>query len=97
MAHTVSRKTYAAVYVALLILLALTILAGQFELGLFNMVIALAIAGLKMLLIMLFFMHVRTSGRMIWIVAGAGLFWLGILFGLTMTDFLSRGWLPAGK
>jgi hypothetical protein len=27
--------------------------------------------------------------------ARAAFFWLSILFGLTMTDFLSRGWLPA--
>jgi cytochrome c oxidase subunit IV len=46
-----------------------------------------------MLLIMLFFMHVRSSGRLTWIVAGAGLFWLSILFGLTLTDLLTRSWL----
>jgi len=98
MTQTVSRKTYVIVYIALMILLGLTIVAGQFALGVFNTVIAISIAAIKMLLIMLFFMHVRSSGRLTWIVAGAAFFWLSILFGLTLTDFVTRGWLaPFGK
>jgi cytochrome c oxidase subunit IV len=93
MTQRTSRKSYVLVYIALLILLALTIVADQFALGLFNTVIAISIAAIKMLLIMLFFMHVRSSGRLTWIVAGAGLFWLSILFGLTLTDLLTRSWL----
>ena len=95
MTQTVSRKTYIIVYVALLILLALTIAADQFALGVFNTVIAVSIAAVKMLLIMLFFMHVRSSGRLTWIVAGAAFLWLGILFSLTLADFLTRAWLAA--
>jgi hypothetical protein len=38
---------------------------------------------------------VRSSGRLTWIVAGAAFLWLGILFSLTLTDFLTRGWLAA--
>jgi len=95
MTQTVSRKTYVVVYIALLILLALTVAANQFALGVFNTVIAISIAAIKMLLIMLFFMHVRSSSRLTWIVAGAAFFWLGILFSLTLTDFLTRSWLAA--
>jgi cytochrome c oxidase subunit 4 len=96
MMQTVSRKTYVAVYIALMILLVLTIVADQFALGVFNTIIAVSIAAIKMLLIMLFFMHVRSSGRLTWIVAAAAFFWLSILFGLTLTDFLTRSWLAAG-
>jgi cytochrome c oxidase subunit 4 len=95
MTQRTSRKSYVIVYVALLSLLALTIVVDQFALGVFNTVIAISIAAIKMLLIMLFFMHVRSSGRLIWIAAGAAFFWLSILFGLTLTDYLTRGWMAA--
>lgn len=95
MTQRTSRKSYVMVYVALLILLALTIVADQFALGVFNTVIAISIAAIKMLLIMLFFMHLRSSDRLTWIVAGAAFFWLSILFGLTLTDLLTRSWLVA--
>ena len=95
MTQRTSRKSYVIVYVALLILLALTIVADQFALGVFNTVIAISIAAIKMLLIMLFFMHLRSSGRLTWIVAGTAFFWLSILFGLTLTDLLTRSWLAA--
>jgi cytochrome c oxidase subunit 4 len=95
MTQRTSRKSYVIVYLALLILLTLTIVADQFALGVFNTVIAISIAAIKMLLIMLFFMHLRSSGRLTWIVAGAAFFWLSILFGLTLTDLLTRSWLVA--
>jgi cytochrome c oxidase subunit 4 len=97
MTQTASRKTYVVVYFALLILLALTVVADQFALGVFNTIIAVSIAAVKMLLIMLFFMHVRSSGRLTWVVAAAAFFWLSILFGLTLTDFLTRSWLAAPR
>ncbi len=92
--HVPSVKLYLAVFVALLLLLALTVAANYMSLGRFNIVIALMIAIAKMFLVMLFFMHVRYSGRLIWIYVGVGFFWLGILLALTMSDFLTRGWPP---
>jgi cytochrome c oxidase subunit 4 len=53
----------------------------------------IAIAGTKALLVILFFMHVRWSTRLTWVVAGSGFFWLLILFGITMADYMSRGWV----
>jgi cytochrome c oxidase subunit 4 len=58
-----------------------------------NPVIALVIATCKALLVILWFMHVRYSTRLTWIVVIAGFFWLGILLALTMSDYISRGWL----
>ena len=58
-----------------------------------NNVVMLTIACIKALLVILFFMHVRWSTRLTWVVVAAGFFWLLILFGLTMTDYLSRGWV----
>ncbi len=92
--HIVPVKVYVAVFVALLVLLALTVAASYVPLGRFNVVIAMTIAIAKTFLVMLFFMHVRHSGRLIWIYVGVGFFWLAILLALTMSDFLTRWWPP---
>jgi len=92
--HIISRKTYILIWLGLMILLAATLIAAAFDLGWLNLAIALAIAICKALLIAIFFMHLRVSSRATWIFAGAGVFWLGILLALAMSDYLSRSWLP---
>jgi len=87
-----SESVYYGVFAVLMVLLALTVLVARFELGAANLPVALLIAGAKALLIVLFFMHVRYSRPLTWLVAGAGFFWLAILFGLTLADYWSRGW-----
>ena len=91
--HIVPVKLYVAVFVALLLLLAATVAVSFVRLGEFNVVIPLAIAIGKTFLVMLFFMHVRYSGRLVWIYVGVGFFWLGILIALVLGDYLTRGWL----
>ncbi len=91
--HVDSVKTYVGVLVALLIATVLTTLVAFVDLGPFSVVVALAIAVCKMLLVALFFMHIRYSTRLTKLVIVAGLMWLGILLLLTLTDFVSRGWL----
>jgi cytochrome c oxidase subunit 4 len=61
--------------------------------GFFNTAIALAVAVAKALLVALFFMHLRYSARLVWLFASAGIFWLGLLLVLTISDYLSRGWV----
>jgi cytochrome c oxidase subunit 4 len=56
-----------------------------------NTLLALAIAFTKMTCVMLFFMHVYWSKRMIWLAAVASFFWLAIMFAYTMQDYLTRG------
>jgi cytochrome c oxidase subunit 4 len=73
-----------------LLLLALTIGMAFINLGELNLVVAVTIAVVKAVLVVLYFMHVRYSSRVTWIVASAAVFWLAILFALTMSDFLSR-------
>ena len=89
-----SLKVYYLVFFALLVLLAATVGVAEIELGAFNFLAAAAIATLKGLLIVLFFMHVRYSVPLTWLVAGAGFFWLGILFVLTLSDYFTRGVTP---
>jgi cytochrome c oxidase subunit 4 len=84
---------YYAIFAALIVGTALTVIVAFFDFGFMNNVIMLAIAITKALLVILFFMHVRWSTRLTWVVAGAGFFWLLILFGLTMADYMSRGWI----
>jgi cytochrome c oxidase subunit 4 len=94
--HIVSRKVYFVIFGALMVGTALTVLAAFADLDhIFrgaNTVVALTIAVAKATLVVLYFMHVRYSTRLIWVVVVAGFFWLGILFVLTMSDYLSRGW-----
>ena len=91
--HAEPARNYILVLVALLVLTATTVAVAFVNLGPLNNVVALAIAMVKTLLVILFFMHVRTSTRLIALTAGAGFFWLLILIAITMSDYASRGWL----
>jgi cytochrome c oxidase subunit 4 len=85
---------YYAVFAALMVGTALTVAVAFVDLGALNNVLMLGIAMTKALLVILFFMHVRWSTRLTWVVAASGFFWLLILFSLTMQDYLTRGWVP---
>ena len=86
-----SIKLYLTVYVALLILLVITVAFSFVDIGRYpNNLIALAIACVKGLLIVLFFMHMKYERWITWIFAGAGVLWLCIMFTLTMNDYLTR-------
>ncbi len=78
-------------------LLALTWGLGYVNLGVFNLVAALAISFAKMILIALFFMHLKTENRMLHLAAAAGLLWLALMFTLTLADYLSRGLVAMPK
>jgi cytochrome c oxidase subunit IV len=86
--HVAPKSLYYTVFIALIIGTGLTVLAAEIDLGALNNVV-----GTKALLVILFFMHVRWSTRLTWVVAGSGFFWLLILFGITMADYMSRGWV----
>lgn len=90
----VPKKIFIRVWVALLVLLALTWGLAQLNLGQFNAVAALTIAVTKMLLVILYFMHVRYKPRLTWVFVAAGFIWLLIMIDLTLSDYLTRGWVP---
>jgi cytochrome c oxidase subunit IV len=89
--HVSSRSLYYLVFGALMVLTAVTVGVAYLDLGPLNDVVAMAIAVSKALLVILFFMHVRYSTRLVAITAVGGFFWLGILIVLTLSDYLSRG------
>ena len=90
--HIVPRKTYFSVFAALLVGTAVTVGAATVNFGPMNDVIAMTIAVTKMMLVLLFFMHVRYSSRLIWVIVASMFFWLLILLLLTLTDYTSRDW-----
>jgi cytochrome c oxidase subunit IV len=91
--HIEPVKTYALVFIALLVFTFVTTGVAYIDLGPFSVVVALGIAVCKMLLVALFFMHVRHSTVLTKLVVVGGLLWLFILILLSMTDFVSRGWV----
>jgi cytochrome c oxidase subunit IV len=105
--HVVPVKNYVGVFIALLILTALTTTADYIDLGRtaigkthqieWNTVAALAIAVVKMLLVVLIFMHVKYSPRLTKLVVVAGFFWLAIMIALTLSDILARGWTDTAQ
>jgi cytochrome c oxidase subunit 4 len=90
----VPTKTYVTVFVSLIGLTLLTTGVAFINLGAFNTIVALAIAFCKMMLVILFFMHLRHSGGLVRIALVAGFFWLALLIGLTMSDYRTRTWTP---
>ncbi len=92
--HIVPGKIYALVFAALIVLTSVTTGVAFLDLGPLNTVLALTIAVCKMLLVVLFFMHVRYSTQLTKIVVVAGFFWLMILIALTLSDFRTRNLTP---
>jgi len=90
----VPQKTYVIVFLCLIGLTLLTTGVAFIDLGPFNTVAALAIAFSKMLLVILFFMGVRSSSGLIRIILVAGFFWLALLIAFTMSDYHTRQWTP---
>ena len=91
--HVAPKSMYYMVFGALIVGTILTVAAAKVDMGPLNNVVMLAIAGAKATLVILFFMHVRWSSRLTWVVAMAGFFWLLILF-TVLGDYVSRGWVP---
>ncbi len=91
--HVAPKSMYYAVFAALMVGTAATVAAAFVDMGAMNNVVMLAIAIAKATLVVLFFMHVRWGTRLTWVIAASGFFWLLILFGLTMQDYLTRGWV----
>src|SRR3954469_5256453 len=88
--HIASRKTYILVWAALMVLTVFTVWIARLNLGPFNDIVALAVAVTKAVLVILFFMHVKDSSRLTRLTVVAGFFWLALLIGITLTDYLSR-------
>jgi cytochrome c oxidase subunit 4 len=85
------------IFAALLVGTGLTVFAAFVDFPWqFNTIVALTIAVAKATLVVLYFMHVRYSSRLVWLIVGAALFWMAIMFSLTFSDYFTRNWLSVG-
>jgi len=95
--HVSPKSTYYAIFGALMVLTAVTVGASMVNLGSLNFPVAISIAIVKATLVILFFMHVKYSSRLTKMVVGMSFFFLAIMFGLTLTDYMSRGWYASPR
>jgi cytochrome c oxidase subunit 4 len=101
--HVVPLAVYFLVFAALLVLTYVTVEAAHHDLGHpeiladvrvpMNVIVALVIAMTKATLVVLFFMHVKYSPRLTQIIVAGSIIWLLILLLVTISDYVSRGWL----
>ena len=95
--HIVPVRIYVTIFMVLLAGTALTVLAAFQDFPwYFNTIVAMTIAVTKATFVVLYFMHVRYSSRLVWVIVASALFWMGIMFALTFSDYWTRGWLPVG-
>ena len=80
------------VFGVLMVLTVLTVWVSRIDLGAMNTVVAMAIAVVKALVVILWFMHVIHSPRLTWIVVISAFIWLAVMFVLFFSDYLTRGW-----
>jgi cytochrome c oxidase subunit 4 len=97
--HVMSIPTYLIIFGILVVGTIVTWAVAQLDLDEFlfvgaNTFVALAIAIFKTTCVVLYFMHVRYSGKLVWLSAFGAVIWLLILFSFTMQDYLTRGFAP---
>ena len=88
----ITPATYGMVFGTPLIFTGVTVGAAYIDLGIFNPVVALAIACFKAVVVILFFMHVKYQSNLIKLTVAAGFFTFLVLITMTMSDYISRAW-----
>ncbi len=95
--HVVPVRIYIMIFLALMVFTAITVGVAYVDLGALNNVVMLGIALVKASLVVLFFMHVKYSTRLIPLVIASAVFFILLMFGITMSDYMSRGARGAGS
>jgi cytochrome c oxidase subunit 4 len=90
--HIVTPGQYLVVWILLLCLTALTVGAALLEMGALNPVVAVGIACVKAIVVILFFMHLKYSSKLVKFACGAGFFTFLVLITLCLSDYLTRAW-----
>jgi cytochrome c oxidase subunit 4 len=88
--HVSPVSLYLTIFGALMVLTAVTVGAAYVNLGPFNFAAAIVIAGFKASLVMWFFMHVKYQSHLTKLTVATGLFFLAILLGMSLIDYVSR-------
>lgn len=93
-----SLQTNIVIYLALLGLLVLTVAFAYMPLGYLALPVAFIIATIKAILIMMYFMHIKFSSKLVWLFATGSLAWVLVLLIWTGNDYFTRDLLDiAGK
>jgi len=87
-----TKKSFVLVWLALVIMHFMILGSAYLDLKWFNTPFVVVLALVQMVLVLLYFMEVRYSARLVWIFAAAGFFWLSFQWALTMSDYLARQW-----
>ena len=93
--HVSPKPLYFAIFAALMLFTGITVAVAFINLGALNFPVAISIAIFKATLVVLFFMHAKYSSRLTKLVIASGFFFLIVMFTLTLTDYISRGWMTA--
>jgi cytochrome c oxidase subunit IV len=86
-----SMVTYTVVFALLMILLIVTYVAYLCPLGVWNLPIALVIAVIKAAMVLMVFMHVRLSPKIVWVFAISSFLWLILMICGFENDYVARG------
>lgn len=90
--HVERIGVYLSVFFTLMVLTAVTAWVAFHDFGsALNDVVALGIALTKATIVVLFFMHVRHSTKVVKMVVASGVVWLIVLFAFLLADIYSRG------
>ena len=91
--HVSSIGLYLTIFFALMILTGVTVAAAFVNLGQFNFAVAMLIAGFKASLVVWYFMHVKYQSHLTKLTVATGLFFLSILLGMSLIDYMSKDFL----
>jgi cytochrome c oxidase subunit 4 len=92
--HIVPIAFYWKIFWGLMVLLVITLAAAAFDLGAANLPLAMVIAIAKAAMVMIYFMHLRWSSKLVVLFATIAFAFLAILFIFTLNDYIGRGWQP---
>jgi cytochrome c oxidase subunit IV len=88
-------QPYLIAWAALLLLLGLSVLSAYMNIGIFHAAVNFGIAAIQAAVVFILFMKLRGRASLKWVFAGAGFFWLFVLFFLSATDYFTRQGFPA--
>ena len=86
-----TKKIFVLTWLALVVM-HFAILGIAYFLAIGDTALIVLLALVQMVLVLLYFMEVRYSARLVWIFAGAGFFWISFQWALVMSDYLARQW-----
>jgi cytochrome c oxidase subunit 4 len=95
--HVSPVSLYITIFLLLMVMTGVTVGAAYVDLGALNLPVAVAIACFKATIVILYFMHVKYSSKIVKLTAATGFFFLIILFGITITDYMTRNIVALGK